>query len=130
EPDLRGWNVVLADGRNIGRVVDLLIDTVALKVRSLECEVDPSTRPAASETRRIIIPIGYARLDEEDRTVHVGAISSADLDDLPIGRPDHVSADAIERRTESSERDEPRADDRFYDDPRFDPAEFYGWPRP
>jgi uncharacterized protein (TIGR02271 family) len=35
DPDPRGWTVVTADGRSIGRVEDLVIDTSAMKVRQL-----------------------------------------------------------------------------------------------
>jgi len=35
DPDPRGWTVVSTDGRSIGRVEDLVIDTSAMKVRQL-----------------------------------------------------------------------------------------------
>jgi len=35
DPDPRGWTVVSTDGRSIGRVEDLVIDTSAMKVRHL-----------------------------------------------------------------------------------------------
>lgn len=130
EPDIRGWAVVLSDGRPVGRVVDLFIDTAALKVRALECDVGAAAHRAAGNARRVVIPIGYARLDEGKRTVYVDAISSEDLDDLPVGRPGQSSGEVIERLEEPGGSGEARADDRFYDHPRFDPAEFYGWPRP
>lgn len=41
DPDVRGWDVMDRDGRRIGEVDDLLIDTEALKVRYLEVRLDP-----------------------------------------------------------------------------------------
>jgi len=35
DPDPRGWTVISTDGRSIGRVEDLVIDTSAMKVRQL-----------------------------------------------------------------------------------------------
>src|SRR4051794_14948870 len=46
DPDPRGWNVVTTDGRSVGRVEDLVIDTSAMKVRHLI--VTPTGSAAAS----------------------------------------------------------------------------------
>jgi PRC-barrel domain protein len=40
DPDVRGWDVLAADGRKIGEVDDLLVDTRALKARYLEVTLD------------------------------------------------------------------------------------------
>ena len=40
DPDVRGWDVIAADGRRIGEVEDLLVDTDAGQVRFLEVELD------------------------------------------------------------------------------------------
>ncbi len=48
DPDVRGWGVLGADGRRIGEVEDLLVDTAALRVRYLEVELDlPAEMEAA-----------------------------------------------------------------------------------
>ena len=41
DPDVRGWEVAGGDGLRIGTVNDLLVDTVAGKVRYLDIELDP-----------------------------------------------------------------------------------------
>ena len=49
DPDIRGWNVVGADGNVIGEVDDLLVDTAQMKVRSIDVDVkgaDHSLVPA------------------------------------------------------------------------------------
>jgi len=40
DPDVRGWQVVGRDGRAIGEVHDLLVDTAAMRVRYLDVELD------------------------------------------------------------------------------------------
>lgn len=42
DPDVRGWEVFGADGRQIGTVDDLLVDTEALRVRYLDVHLDSS----------------------------------------------------------------------------------------
>jgi hypothetical protein len=40
DPDVRGWQVVGRDGRAVGEVHDLLVDTVAMRARYLDVELD------------------------------------------------------------------------------------------
>ena len=40
DPDVRGWNVLGADGRKMGEVDELLVDTRALRVRYLDVTLD------------------------------------------------------------------------------------------
>src|SRR5688572_8385324 len=42
DPDVRGWNVIGRDGRMVGEVHDLLVDTGEMRVRYLDVELDPS----------------------------------------------------------------------------------------
>ena len=72
-PDVRGWDVVGADGAVLGRVVDLLVDTAAGRVRYVEVEtVQPS-----DGGRRIHVPVGLARLDESRDAVLVPTVTTA-----------------------------------------------------
>lgn len=68
EPDVRGWDVVTTDQRTIGKVDDLLADPAALKVKYLTVDLDTDISPATTD-RTIRIPIGHARLREDDRQV-------------------------------------------------------------
>jgi hypothetical protein len=52
DPDVRGWEVVAADGVKIGRVRDLLVDTREDRVRYLELELDPQAVPAGADPER------------------------------------------------------------------------------
>lgn len=52
DPDVRGWDVVAADGVKIGRVRDLLVDTHEDRVRYLELELDPHAVSAGTDPER------------------------------------------------------------------------------
>jgi hypothetical protein len=49
DPDVRGWEVVGGDGRRIGSVNDLLVDTAEGKVRYLDVHLDTGLYREASE---------------------------------------------------------------------------------
>jgi sporulation protein YlmC with PRC-barrel domain len=78
EPDVRGWDVIAGDGRRIGEVDELLVDAAAKKVRFLDVSVDEELVPEALSAQRILIPIGSARVADEDR-VFVDGLSSAEV---------------------------------------------------
>jgi uncharacterized protein (TIGR02271 family) len=81
-PDVRGWEVISADNRRIGEVEDLLVDTTAMKVRYLDVEVDDELR-GSDEEKHILIPIGYARLNEDDDRILVNELSSEQVRTVP-----------------------------------------------
>jgi uncharacterized protein (TIGR02271 family) len=68
--DVRGWDVRANDGEKIGKVNDLLIDTGIDKVKYLEVKVD---RGLFGKDRNVLIPIGAARLADDDDVVLVDA---------------------------------------------------------
>jgi uncharacterized protein (TIGR02271 family) len=82
DPDVRGWDVLSADGQKIGEVDNLLVDTAAMKVRYLDVDLDDDVLERGAD-RHILIPIGYARLDEEDDQVFVDSLSRANLSAIP-----------------------------------------------
>src|SRR5919202_6803373 len=66
-PDVRGWDVLASDGTEVGEVKDLLVDPAALKARYLVVELDDDV--AGVKDRRVLIPMGAARLDDRDDNV-------------------------------------------------------------
>jgi PRC-barrel domain protein len=187
DPDVRGWEVLGADGRKIGVVDDLLVDTGVLKARYLEVILDPSlfeepqtagTEPAEpavatadtpalasplgaapatggladlmTETvvratlsdeenrltaehhhgvgsRRVLIPIGYARLDgEHDRIVVEGlrAADAAGLPDYDERRFDRDYEAGLRRWFDRTYSHAPEHD--FYAHGLYDEDRFYG----
>jgi hypothetical protein len=82
DPDVRGWEVLASDGRKIGEVDELLVDTNAMKVRYLDVDVDDGVIGDGMD-RHVLIPIGYARLERDRDCVMVDGLAAADLQGLP-----------------------------------------------
>lgn len=127
QPDVRRWEVVGADGRRIGRVDDLLVDTAAMKVRYLEVGLDRDELDLASE-RSVLLPIGYARLEREARRVRVEELTSAELAALPGfqgGRPTRAYETELRQRFERG-HEAGTSDAEFYEHPCYDSSRFFG----
>jgi photosynthetic reaction center H subunit len=84
-PDIRGWDVVAADGRKIGDVKELIADTTAMKVRYIDIELDKDFRRTDDESR-VLVPIEHARLNEDDDVVRLDAVVSDQARDIPAHR--------------------------------------------
>ncbi|HEX6940192.1 MAG TPA: DUF2382 domain-containing protein [Longimicrobiales bacterium] len=82
EPDVRGWEVLSADGERIGEVDQLLVDTTAMKVRYLDVDLENDVI-GTDEDRHTLIPIGFARLDEDNDQVFVDNLRTEDVRRLP-----------------------------------------------
>lgn len=78
-PDIRGWEVVAADGAPVGRVDNLLVDTGSLEVRYLVIRMDRDG-PGA----RVRAPIQGTRLDTAAGRVYLDSLSSAEVLALPV----------------------------------------------
>ena len=83
DPDVRGWQVLGSDGRRIGEVDELLVDTAAMKVRYLDVDLDDGVAGDGGRDRHVLIPVGYARLERDGDRVMVDALASGDLGTLP-----------------------------------------------
>ena len=80
-PDFRDWKVVLADGRRVGKVDDVLVDTSTMTVKYIELKVDddvllPEVVPG-EEDRWLLVPVELAHIDADAAKVV--------LDHLPAG---------------------------------------------
>ena len=138
DPDVRGWQVVASDGRTIGEVDELLVDTNAMKVRYLDVEVENGLM--AEPDRHVLVPIGYARLDRSADRVMVDNIASTDLrtmpayDQSPVTRdyetsvrnsfPGGTAATSVESDTGMAAAGTHDTD--FYTHDSFDDNRFYG----
>jgi hypothetical protein len=115
QSDPRGWPVRTADDRELGKISDLIIDEVALNARYLVCTF-------SLESRRVLIPTGFARFDDRGHVVHLDFITREDLrrlptyNGLPLSSDDqrNVEAALTLREPHTSEpvivRRDPRAD--------------------
>jgi len=82
DPDIRSWHVKTADGRKVGKVHDLIVDTRAMKVRYMDVELDRGELGLDAD-RHVLIPIGGARLDDEHDDVRLSTIGATELMTAP-----------------------------------------------
>jgi sporulation protein YlmC with PRC-barrel domain len=88
-PDIRGWKVRLPDGRRVGKVDDLIVDTDDLTVKYLEVRVDHDVL-GSREDSWVLVPIGAARLDDDDvEAVIVDRLPTGGLERAPRQYPGH-----------------------------------------
>lgn len=125
-PDVRGWEVRSADGRAIGEVDDLLIDTAAMKVRYLDVDLDDEVAPGGKD-RHILLPIGYARLDREEDCIHVDELRSSDIAGLPMYNHEPLSREYENELRGRFDREHTglHADPNFYASDLYDADRFY-----
>lgn len=124
DPDIRGWEVRSTDGRDIGKVEDLIVDTGLLRVRYMEVKLDRKAL-GLDEDRHVLLPIGTARLDEEDDTVLIDRASSA-LPGIPAyarGRLDREYETSLLSGFGGGRAAGASAD--FYDREHFDEGRFW-----
>jgi len=142
EPDIRGWTVRMTDGVEVGEVDDLIIDTAAMKVRYMCVELDTDAS-GLDGTRRVLIPLGTARLDDEGDNVFITASASQlralpQYDDDAFRSDDHADSHAIFGRPWMTGQTASADDNRIntidsrdmYEQDQYDDREFFGTRRP
>jgi photosynthetic reaction center H subunit len=135
DPDVRGWEVLSNDGRRVGKVDDLLVDTAAMKVRYLDIDLDNDLRNLAGDgtgpgTKRdnILIPIGSAQLHEKDDRVTVDLLHSL-VSGIPGYDRNSFNRDYETNLRQHFDRDyrhDPARDRDFYDSDLYNDSRFYG----
>lgn len=131
DANIRGWEVRTADGVKVGKVESLIADTGAMKVRYFEVELDKHALNL-DDKRYVILPIGTARLDDNDDCVLLAASSTvAEL--TQVSTIERVAVDrefdrdrelALRQRIDRDYHHD--ADREFYADPHYDPDRFFG----
>ncbi|HEY9516566.1 MAG TPA: DUF2382 domain-containing protein [Gemmatimonadaceae bacterium] len=125
--DPRGWEV-LANGAKVGEVDTLIADLNVLKVRYLDVELDDEI--TGRKDRHVLIPIGAARLDDDNDRVLLDAVTP----EILVGLPSYRSGDPITRDYENSLRESitgapiaaTRAGRDYYEHEHFDENRFFG----
>lgn len=135
DPDIRGWDLRGTDGDVIGSIKDLIVDPNIEKVRYLDVVLDSSLASAEDSERHLLIPIGMARVDEEDDFVTVNGVDRGTLTRMPIFRGGPVTLDYEHSLRESilseksdkdnSGRAEAQEED-FYNHHLYNDTDFYG----
>jgi photosynthetic reaction center H subunit len=82
DPDIRGWKVVLPDGRRVGTVEDLVVDSTNLIVKYLELKVDKAFLVDDYE-KWMLVPIRSIRLDRAAETVTIDRLPTGGLANAP-----------------------------------------------
>ena len=78
-----GYHLDATDGRVVGKVDDLIVDTATMKVRYFDVELRHSTPHRNAADRHILLPVSYARLGDAERCVTLDAPNPNDLGRLP-----------------------------------------------
>ena len=81
EPDIRKWKVRTATGKYLGVVDELLVDRQLNKIRYIVLNLEG--KPLNLLSRKLLIPIGIAELDEMDDVVILPNITIEHLATLP-----------------------------------------------
>jgi len=81
-PDPRGWTVRSADGTDVGKVHDLIVDTGSMRARYLAVRLDDDFGGSRND-RDVLIPIGTARIDDDGNNVVVNNLSADRFATLP-----------------------------------------------
>jgi sporulation protein YlmC with PRC-barrel domain len=63
EPDPRGWTVVNGQGKKVGEVKDLIVDTNRMTARYLDVELDTKLIDWRGDDPHILVPVEHAHID-------------------------------------------------------------------
>jgi hypothetical protein len=86
-PDYLNYPVLGKNSFKIGRVTDLLVDDEEARVRYLDIEVE------GEESNHMLLPVGLAHLDKEQKYVYTDDITKNELDKMPRYSGDNVTRD-------------------------------------
>lgn len=126
DPDIRHWIIVDDSAKKIGEVKDLLFDPEAGKARYLITNLKDGM---LEDDRRVLIPIGRARLNKEDHRVVLPALTTNQI----AGLPEYSGPENLTEEDERKMRDifagsgETKTYDRktFYEHEDFNENRFY-----
>jgi PRC-barrel domain protein len=82
-PDVRGWDVVGADGVKLGKVHELIVDTSAMRTRYLDVSLERKAI-GIDEDRDVLVPIGTARIDDDNDHIILDSATVSRLATLPV----------------------------------------------
>jgi photosynthetic reaction center H subunit len=125
DPDVRGWQVRTRDGSTIGKVDTLIIDTHELKARYLEVELDREAL-ALDSARKITLPIGNARIDDDNDVVLLPEHSPAEIAQIPASAALLSREEELRIRRSFDDRYQADSKSDFYAHPHYDQGRFFG----
>ncbi len=101
ERDVRGWEVMAADGTRVGEVDTVLVDAQAGRIRYLDVDVAAYLSPGREE-RHVLVPMAGVRLAPEEKTVVVERMRGEDITNLSPYKHDPIT---LEYGLELKDRD-------------------------
>ena len=130
EPDIRKWKVTNADGKILGVVDELLVDRPLHKIRYIVLNLHG--KPLNLVSRKVLIPIGIAKLDPVEDVVILPTVTLEHLATLPEHRRGKLTI-GTERKIRNvfvpasipGDYDINAADDAFYEHEEFDDRNLY-----
>ena len=130
QPDITHWNIVDESSKKIGEVKDLLFDKDTMKARYLITNLKDGI---FEEDRKVLIPVGRARLNTADRIVEVPKVTPGQILSLPdYTGPTELTAEDEYAIRHSFAGTEPAEDatgaynrNTFYNHEDFDDRKFY-----
>ncbi len=81
QPDPRGWDVINSEGRNIGEVKDLIVDTATKKATYLDVELDAKLFDLRGDPH-VLVPIERAERQGGQKRLLVAGLDSARVQEL------------------------------------------------
>lgn len=97
DSDVRHWIIVDDSAKKIGEVKDLLFDPEAKKARYLITNLKDGM---LEDDRRVLIPVGRARLNKEDQRVVLPTLTTNQI----AGLPDYSSTENLTEEDEQKMR--------------------------
>lgn len=93
DPDPRGMEVIAADGKVAGKIVDIWVDRSEHYIRYLEVDV-------AGAGKRVLLPMTFVRVHVGRNQVRVASIYAEQFANVPaLGNPDHITQREEDRIT-------------------------------
>jgi sporulation protein YlmC with PRC-barrel domain len=80
--DIRGWTLSARDGRRVGVIDDLIVETSTLEVRYLEVRIDQSAAKRAGDVW-VLVPARVARVDDLRERVIIDSMSAEGIAEAP-----------------------------------------------
>jgi sporulation protein YlmC with PRC-barrel domain len=137
-PDIHGWRVASADGQEVGKVHDLLIDVDNMRTRYLAVRLTKELASSPGD-RDVLVPIGTAQLVEGKDVVRV-PLTAERFGLLPMYEHRLTRTHELEVRRHFSLGEAAAAavtgatagaaSRNFYDDEGYDDRRFFGKRRP
>jgi photosynthetic reaction center H subunit len=125
DEDIRGWDVFTPDGKKVGKVEELVVDTSVLKARYMEVKVNKDV-VGTKDDRWALVPVGAARLNDDDNEVVIEQLPTELLTKeerkrKPLDRDAEVSLrDQYTGSVHGGVADRPAGDDDFYSHDIYD----------